>query len=109
MDPCVFISDKAFLLVYVDDCIVISRKPGYIDEFVQSLKNSSEKLEFTEEGSLENYLGVKFVNYNKGDEFEMKQPFLIDQIIESLDFEIKMTNSQSTPAVKPLLHRDTDG
>jgi len=24
VDPCVFISDKAFILVYVDDCIVIS-------------------------------------------------------------------------------------
>ena len=109
VDPCVFVSDKAFILVYVDDCIVISRKAGYINEFVHSLKNGSEKFEFTEEGSLENYLGVKFVNYNKGDEFEMKQPFLIDRIIESLDSEIRMTNSQSTPAVKPLLHRDTDG
>ena len=65
--------------------------------------------EVTEESSLENYLGVKFVNYNKGDKFETKQSFLIDQIIESLDFEIRMTNSHSTPAVKPLLHRDTDG
>jgi len=33
----------------------------------------------------------------------------MDQIIESLVFEIRMINLQPTPAVKPLLHRGSDG
>ena len=65
VDPCVFISDKAFVLVYVDDYIVISRESGFIDNFVYSLKHGSKNFEFTKEGSLENYLGVKFVDYDK--------------------------------------------
>ena len=35
----------------------------------------------------------------------MKQPFLIDQIIVSINFELRMTNSQTTTASKPLFHR----
>ena len=65
VDPCVFISDKAFVLVYVDDCIVISKESGFVDKFVHSLKHGSENFEFTEEGLLENYLKVKFVDYDK--------------------------------------------
>jgi len=41
-----------------------------VDKFVHSLKHGSENFDFTEEGSLENYLEVKFVDYDKGDEFE---------------------------------------
>jgi len=65
VDPYVFISDKAFVLVYVDNCIVISKESGFVDKFVHSLKHGSENFEFTKEGSLENYLGVKFVDYDK--------------------------------------------
>ena len=109
VDPCVQISDKAIILVYVDDCIVISRESGYINSFIKSLQDGPENFEFTDEGSLESYLGVKFIDYDKGDQFEMTQPFLINRIIESLGFEQRMTNAQPSPAVKPLLHRDLDG
>ena len=39
----------------------------------------------------------------------MKQPFLIDQIIVSINFELRMTTSQTTTASKPLFHRATGG
>ena len=109
VSPCIFVSNKTFILVYVDDCIVISLESGYVDKFIQSLKDGSENFEFTKEGSFESYLGVKIIDYNKENEFEMKQPCLMNQIIESLDFEIRMTNSRPTPAVTSLLHRDSDG
>ena len=35
VDPCVQISDKAIILIYVDDCIVISRESGYINSFIK--------------------------------------------------------------------------
>jgi hypothetical protein len=109
IDPCVFIGKKAIILTYVDDCIVIARESGFIDNFIESLKNGPEKFEFTEEGSLESYLGVKFVDFDNGQSFEMTQPFLIDRIIEAMGLEQRMTNARPTPAVKPLLHRDLDG
>ena len=98
VDPCMFISNKTFVLVYVDDCTVISRKHGFVDNFIHSLNHGSDNFKFTKEDSLENYVGVKFVDYDKGDKFEMKQPFLTERIIESPGFEQRMTNSQSTPA-----------
>ena len=77
--------------------------------FVKTLQSGPEGFEFTKDGSLENYLGVQFVDYNKGNDFEMKQPFLVGQIIEVMSFETQMTNSKPMPATKPLLHRDLDG
>ena len=109
VDPCVFIGKNSIILCYVDDCIVISRKAGFIDDFIQSLKDGPEQFEFTEEGSLESYLGVKFIDYDNGEQFEMTQPFLIDRIIDAMGIDKRMTNSRPTPAVKPLLHRDLDG
>ena len=60
---------------------------------------------FSEEGLLENCLGIKFANYDKeGDKFEMRKPFLIDHIIDYLGFEQRMANSQSMSTIKPLIH-----
>ena len=120
VDPCVQILDKAIILIYVDNCIVISREDGYIDSFIKSLQNGPKNFESTEEGSLESYLGVKFIalesylgvnfiDYDKGDQFKMTQPFLISCIIDSLGFKQRMTNAQPLPVVKSLLHRDLDG
>lgn len=109
VDPCVFIGKKAIVISYVDDCIVISREHGFIDAFIDSLKHGPENFEFTEEGTLESYLGVKFIDFDRGKQFEMTQPFLIDRIIQAVGFEPRMTDARPTPVVKPLLHRDIDG
>ena len=87
VDPCVQILDKAIILVYVDNCIVIKKEPGYIDTFIKSMQDEPENFEFIEEGLLESYLGVKFIDYDKREQSEMTQPFLIDRIIDALGFE----------------------
>ena len=66
-DPCVQMSDKAIVLVYINDCIVRSKDTGYIDTFIKSMQDWPENFEFTEEGSLKSYLRVKFIDYNKGE------------------------------------------
>ena len=103
------IRGKAIILVYVDDCIIISDEKGYVRRFIKSLTDGPEKFEFTEEGSLESYLGVKFVDYANGTQFEMTQPFLIDRVIDAIGFDPRMTDARPTPAVKPLLHKDLNG
>ncbi len=109
VDSCVFIRKDAIILVYVDDCIIISPKSSVVMQFIQSLKDGPEHFNFTEEGSLESYLGVMFTDFDNGKSFEMKQSFLIERILSAMGIETRMTESKPTPVTKPLLHRDTDG
>ena len=57
-DPCVFISKEMIILVYVDDCILISKEALVIQKFISSLKAGTEDFVFTEEGTMNLYLGV---------------------------------------------------
>ena len=57
-DPCVFISKEMIILVYVDDFILISKKSFFIQKFISSLKAGTEAFVFTEEGTMNSYLGV---------------------------------------------------
>ena len=57
-DPCVYITKDLIVLVYVDDCILISKEQSAITAFVQSLHNGPENFVFTKEGTLESYLEV---------------------------------------------------
>ncbi len=49
------------ILVYVDDCVVISLKEQAIIDFIQSLKDGPEKFDLTDKGDIKAYLGVDFV------------------------------------------------
>ena len=46
-DSCVFISKEMIILVYIDDCILISKKAFFIQKFISSLKAGTEDLVFT--------------------------------------------------------------
>ena len=54
----VYITKDLIVLVYVDDCILISKEQSAITAFVQSLHNGPENFVFTKEGTLESYLEV---------------------------------------------------
>ena len=69
-DPCVFISKDMIILVYVDDCILLSKDELLMKTFVQSLKDGDENFDFTEEGILENYLGVNIAKLPGEEGFE---------------------------------------
>ena len=110
-DPCVYINKDLIVLVYVDDCILISKKECTITEFVQSLHNGPENFVFTEEGSLESYLGVCISKLPGGKSFEMSQPFLIDRNIKAIGFDLATTKGarDNVPVGYPLLNKDIDG
>jgi hypothetical protein len=107
-DPCVFIRKDMIILVYVDDCVLVSPSGDVIKAFIDSLTNGPEKFAFTDEGSMEKYLGVDIQKLGNG-EFVLRQPFLIQRILEALGIEPSMTNKRSVPVVGPLLSKDTDG
>ena len=57
MDPCVFIGDGIIVLVYVEDCLVFSQDKDNINQLIDKL-NNKEKLDLTDEGDVDKYLGV---------------------------------------------------
>ena len=86
-DPCVFISKKVIILVYVDDVIIISKDALAIEQFVKSLEDGPENFDFTHEGTFEAYLGVEISQLPDNKGFHLSQPFLIERIIQSLGFD----------------------
>ena len=108
IDQCVFIRNNCIIMVYVDDMIAISSKKEVLEELVENLRGKDYIL--TDEGPLTKYLGVD-VKYNKRGGFELAQPFLIERIINLLGVNANESNwnTRPTPAVKPLLHKDTNG
>ena len=85
-----FIQENMIILTFVDDCILISKDGAVIKDFIHSLNNGPENLDFTDEGTLNAYLGVDISQLPDGG-FTLSQPFLIDRIITLLQFDRKMT------------------
>ena len=86
-DPCVFLSKDLIILVYVDDCILISKDDIAIPNFIKSLESGSENFIFTGERSLSSCLGVSMNRLPDGSGFAMSQPFLLDRIIKAVCFD----------------------
>ena len=107
-DKCVFLGKKSIVLVYVDDCIIISKKgSGISNRLIHSLQDGNENFKLTDEGNLDKYLGVDIKRYKDG-KMELSQPHLIDKFLELVGQD-KNVNEKSTPVTKPLLHKDNDG
>ena len=70
-DPCVFIRENMIVLVYVDDCILISKDPSVVEKFIQSLKDGKENFDFTDKGSMSSYLGVDVSRLPNDDGFKL--------------------------------------
>ena len=107
-DPCVFMKANMVILVYVDDCVLIGKNADIIEDFITSLKTGSENFEFTDEGSMDKYFGVNIQKLTDG-EFILRQPFLIQRILEAMGIEPLETNSRPVPIVGPLLSRGENG
>ena len=110
-DPCVFLSKNMVILQYVDDCILISRDGTAIQSFITSLEKGSENFIFTDEGAMNAYLGVEISRLPNGDGFTLTQPFLIDRVIQALNFDPTTTKGarDGVPASYPLLSKDENG
>ena len=102
-------SSDIIVLVYVDDCIILSRNKESITSFIDTLTHGPEKFAFTDEGPINKYLGVNIEQLCDKAGFKMLQPHLIQRIIEAANIDLKFTNSCPTPAVNPLLSRDEQG
>jgi len=73
------------------------------------LQHGPEKFVFTDEGSIDKYLGVNIEQLSDESGFKMTQPHLIQRILEAANIDLSTTDSRPTPAVNPLLTRDEKG
>ena len=80
-DPCVFVRGSNILILYVDDCIIISQSEGEAKGIYNELEKHGFKI--TDEGTMETYLEIRLDHYSDGS-FKMSQPYLIDRIIETI-------------------------
>ena len=108
VDSCVFIRNNCVVLVYVDDCIIISPEMKVINTFVESMQNVSEKFILADDGDLVRFLGVE-IDYKDNGSIEMTQSHLIQRILDLCGIDSEKVNERHTPVGKPLLHKDLKG
>ncbi len=68
------------VLVYVDNCIIVSYSQARIDVLVHLLKKGKEKFIPTEEDTIDTFLVIN-ISQLDDDQYELLQPFLIQWII----------------------------
>ena len=105
-DPCILINGTDIIILYVDDCVIISRTKADADKIYKELERRKFKL--TDEATLEEYLGL-VINHNKDGSFRVSQPLLIERILGSIP-GMKDARSAKSPAVSgTVLTKDEDG
>ena len=105
-DPCVYTRGSNIIIMYVDDCVIITKSEGEADKIMEEIKRQGLKL--TDEGTMETYLGIQ-IEKQEGGDFTLSQPFLIDRIIESIR-GMKDANPSKTPASSTIiLTKDLEG
>ena len=76
IDSCIFIRDNCVILVYVDDCIIISQDMKVIDRFIKSMQDGKEKFILTDDVDLARFLRFE-IEYKKDGSIIMTQSHLI--------------------------------
>ena len=105
-DPCIFTRGSDIIILYVDDCVIISRTKKQTEAIYKQLED--RKFKVTDEGTMEEYLGIQ-IDSKKDGTFRMSQPFLIERIINFIPGMVE-ANSVKTPACSSvILSKDPDG
>ena len=95
IDECVFYKGSMIYALYTDDSILVGPSKNEIDEVIKQMKKIN--LDITDEGTLEDFLGVNIERKPNGD-IHLTQPHLIDQILKDLRLDKENVKERSTPA-----------
>jgi histone deacetylase 1/2 len=114
IDECVYYRGSTIFLCYIDDLILIAPDPREIDKVFQEFKTL--KYNVTDEGQIDNYLGVKVELLPDG-AIKLTQPHLIDQVLKDLNLlQSNQEGSKYSPKVcdtpaqsTTILQRDPEG
>jgi len=104
-DKAVFYKGETIFIVYVDDGILMGPNGQEIADVIRTL---GEKYKLTDEGDLNEYLGIKMKRTKDGR--ELTQPALIQRILQTVGVALDRGDRQEvkTPATKTL-HKDEGG
>jgi hypothetical protein len=105
VDECVFYQGGTILLMYVDNGILCVTSA---DEIQTIIKELSDFFNITDEGDVDAYLGVK-VSRPTPDTIELKQPHLIQQILDNMDMQPNTKTKDKAPPSSTILRHDLDG
>ena len=100
-----FYRGTIIFLHYVDDALCLIPKSAEVDRFIQDLRDANLKV--TEEGGINNYLGVQATKRTDGS-FELTQPHRIQQILDDLGFTKTSVEKSSPAPSNKLLSRDLE-
>ena len=104
IDPCLFVSDKVVVLLYVDDTLMFARDNSDLEAVVSGLRSQGMDLE--KEEDVAGFLGV-LVDRRSDGSIHLTQKGLIQRIIEALNIGHKPTTK--TPTKLGVLGSDVDG
>ena len=108
IDECVYYRGKTIYLLYTDDSILAGPCQKEIEQVIVDIKAAG--LEITEEGDIQDFLGINIQHHKNKGEIELTQPHLIDQIIKYMRMEKDNVKIKDTPAMSSkVLTRDKDG
>ncbi len=71
------------IIIYVDDCIIVSNSMKDTNTFVKSMKDGPQEYFLTDEGNINTFLDIEIKEITRN-KFKLSQPFLIKQIVNLL-------------------------
>ena len=95
IDECVFYKGSVMYVLYTDDSILAGPDENEIKQVIKDIKKA--KLDITEEGDLQDFLGVNIERKEDGS-VHLTQPNLIKQIIKDLRLEDDKVKTKTLPA-----------
>ena len=103
-DPCLFLQSDCIIIVYTDDCIIFAKEDRVINALIECF---SLTFQLEDQGSVQDYLGIRISKDPTTQTIQMTQPGLIESVLHDLHLtnDVKM---KDTPSVG-ILYPDRDG
>ena len=105
VDPCLFMSDKVIVLVYINDTLFYSPQKEWIDKAIQQIKQQELELEI--EDSVAGFLGVHIQRDDKEGTIKLTQKGLCKWTIDAL--QLQGHPAKAPPATREPLVVDQNG
>jgi hypothetical protein len=100
-DPCLYLHSDCIIVLYTDDTLIFAKDNSTIDSIIQSL---SKTFTLGDQGSVNDFLGVRLCKDNTSQTIHMRKPGLIDSIIKDVGLTT-ISISKHTPS-DSVLHMD---
>jgi hypothetical protein len=101
IDPCLFLRSDCIMILYTDDTLIFAREDSTIDQLIKDL---SSTFLMEDQGTVNDFLGIRISKDSSTRTITMTQPGLIESIIQDIGFS-ESSNLKYTPA-DSILHRD---